>query len=61
MKERIHVGYSQYTHDYFLLPSIGILDMVAQYPLKQHPYRFRLAFAWWNFRVSIDIGRKRGK
>ena len=54
---RVHVGLR--THDYLILPSIGILDMDAANPCYPQPYRFRLAFAFWNWRLSVDIGRRR--
>ena len=54
--KRVHIG--THTHDYMIIPSIGILDLDGFFREKQQ-YRFRIAFAWWNWRISIDIGKKR--
>jgi len=29
--------------------------------LKNYDYRWRLAFAWWNMRMSIGLGKNRKK
>ena len=53
------VEFGKRSHDYMFIPSIGILDMEAQYPISYfwRPYRYRIAFGWWNFRMSIGIGK----
>ena len=48
--------------DYCIIPTFAILDMDWADPyLKKYDYRFRLAFAWLNMRMSIGIGKRRGQ
>lgn len=55
--KRIEIG--RRTHDYILIPTIGVLDMDKAFPIYLKPYRFRLAFAFWNLRISIGLGKAR--
>ena len=57
MRDRIEIGYR--TNDYILIPTIGILDMDAQYFMSKNKYAYRLSFAFWNFRMSIGLGKAR--
>ncbi len=57
MRDRIEIGYR--TNDYVLIPTIGILDMDAQYFMRKNKYAYRLSLAFWNFRMSIGLGKAR--
>ena len=54
--KRINIG--RRTHDYMLIPAIAVLDMDSFYGEEQM-YRFRLALGFWNWRMSIGLGRPR--
>lgn len=47
--------------DRCLIPTIAILDMDAAPLSYMAQYRFRLAFAFFGWRVSIGLGRDRWK
>lgn len=59
MRDRIEIG--RRTNDYVLIPTIGILDMDAEYysRMTSNRYAYRLSFAFWNFRMSIGLGKAR--
>ena len=45
--------------EFFLLPTCGILDMDKKTYFTIAPYRYRIAFAYGPFRLSIGLGQKR--
>lgn len=51
------VAVGKRTFDYLIMPAIAILDMsgVEYFPR----YRYRIALGFWNWRVSIGIGKAR--
>lgn len=57
MRDRIEIGHRK--NDYVLIPTIGILDMDAQYFMRKNKYAYRLSLAFWNFRISIGLGKAR--
>ena len=48
--------------DIAIIPAIGILDMdrLFIFPRSKN-FRFRLAFAWLEWRISIGLGRARNE
>jgi len=58
--KRISIG--KRSNDYVLLPTIAILDMDKEFgQFFIEPYRYRIAFGFWNWRISFAIGKNRIK
>ena len=45
-------------HDLALYPAIAIIDLRKVDRICGGTYKFRLAFAFWSWRVSIGLGKR---